>query len=483
MKWIGFSLLGVAILVSVLFVGNEFGILENLIAKAETEPKYFYGFVLCIQILICICVLILGSALTSYEILTGRILPKISLKQEWKNSVMGSFFLSIFFLNFAKLGYPKAEIFIICSYAFFLSKFFTIRKNKQIGLNQNEVLKKILSPQSIELSFTYLCEDVLETNQAALIFKGKIPYFSDTKVLYPKDSIFNIPDLSKLENSFIHSDIVYLDKDRSFDFVICIKIETFPSGEGYLFLGQKGNEGLFAEEEIEIAKTVSSWILNSVFLEETNTILGELQKKHIIERKISDHKTRQILHDEVLPELHSVILNLSSQNISEKNAEDLRTLTELHGKISLFLTELPDIRLELSRIGLFQVLKNLLKTDFQNSEFLLEEERDFEKNFPEFLPELQETIYYAFRESVRNAVKYSENSAQISIRFSSEQSFKIIISNSIRKTFEGPSSGQGLRIHSALLRIFGASLTLDFPEKSIAKISIEVPKTFANPSD
>lgn len=477
LKLIGFSLLGVVLLVSVLFVGDELGIIENLIIKAEKEPEYFYGFVLCIQLLICISILVLGWALTSYEILTGRILPKISLKQEWKNSVYAAFALSALYFLFAKTGYPKAEIFIVFSYSFFLSRFFTVRKNKQIGSNQNEVLKKILSSGSVKLSFGYLCRDVLETQKAALIFQGKIPYISDTNIYYPEDIPSETFNFSKLDPNPKNPNIQYLDKDQFSGFVIRVKIESVLSEDAYLILGQKENGGLFAEEEIEIARITGTWLVHSLFLEETGNILEELQRKKIQEQRLSDQKTRQILHDEILPEIHSLILEISNDKSGSLNSQHSNSLTELHKRISSLLREMSDTGLEISRLGLIPMLQKLENSDAKDSNLIWEIDPKVNSQTENYPPEVQEVLYYGFRESLRNAVKYSGDvQSQIVIAIQYENGISIQIKNEIGKDpISVRSSGQGLKIHSALLRIFRGSLTLEFPSSKEAVIRIFLP--------
>ncbi|WP_367897984.1 ATP-binding protein [Leptospira sp. WS58.C1] len=479
LKMIGFSLLGVVLLVSVLFLGEEFGLIENPILKAEKEPEYFYGFVLCTQALICISILVLGWALTSYEILTGRILPKISLKQEWKNSVYTAFTLSVLYFLLAKLGYLNAEIFIVFSYSFFLSRFFTIQKNKRISSNQNKVLNRILSSGSVKRSFGYLCKDVLETTKAALVFEGKIPYISDTYIHYPE----NIPpetfEFSKLDPAPENPNIQYLDKDRFLGFVIRVKIESVLSGEAYLILGPKENGGLFAEEEIEIARITGTWLVQTLFLEETGNILEELQRKKIQEQRLSDQKTRQILHDEILPEIHSLILEISSDRSGSFNSEHANALTGLHKRISSLLREMSDTGLEISRIGLIPMLQKLQDSDAKDANLIWKIDPNINSITENYPPEVQEVLYYAFRESIRNAVKYSgEARSEITILICYENGLSIQIKNEIGKDLISlRSSGQGLKIHSALLRIFHGSLTLEFPNSKEAMIRIFLPSS------
>ncbi|EMY27510.1 hypothetical protein LEP1GSC115_5157 [Leptospira interrogans serovar Australis str. 200703203] len=75
------------------------------------NPVPFYVFLIGIQFLVSISVLALGQALISYEIFTGRILPKIGLRQEWKKINLGFLLITFLYFIISTLGFSKIELF------------------------------------------------------------------------------------------------------------------------------------------------------------------------------------------------------------------------------------------------------------------------------------------------------------------------------------------------------------------------------------
>ncbi|PJZ60198.1 ATP-binding protein, partial [Leptospira adleri] len=166
------------------------------------------------------------------------------------------------------------------------------------------------------------------------------------------------------------------------------------------------------------------------------------------------------------PEIHSSILELSQIPSNTIVSEQIQILTGLHKKVSGFLRELPDTSLEIQRIGLIDALIRLSGSEFETSWFEWNYDSKLEKKFPITKPEILEILFYACRESIRNAVRYSgeEKEKKISISFLEKDGILIRIVNNISKkeTRVLETAGQGLRIHSALLKVFGGFLTLEF---------------------
>ncbi len=500
LKTISLLLLGVVILVFFLFLGGEIGIIEDPVLKLFLNPVPFYVFLIGIQFLVSISVLALGQALISYEIFTGRILPKIGLRQEWKKINLGFLLITFLYFIISTLGFSKIELFLIGSYVYNVSRTFLLKKNKELRLAKNSILNSIITTENIaenvisspkeklQKPFEILCSDILETSSALFISESRIPFVADMILTYPIDLEKNKNidyNIFKKQNVFFENeDITYLEENDIPDFVLCLKVLNDHSGEGLLFLGQKENGGLYAEEEIETAKAAASWILFSLFVESNSLILSSLQKKHIEEQRIFDYKTRQILHDEILPEIHSSILMFSQLKNDKIFSEQIQLLTNLHKRISSFLRELPDASLEIQRLGLIEALIRLTGSEFETSWFDWDFDSELKYRFPITKPEALEILFYACRESIRNAVKYSGERAneKISIAFLESDKDKkgilIRIKNKIEndKTNVPESAGQGLRIHSALLKIFGGYLTLEFLNANTAFVEIFLPE-------
>ncbi len=162
-------------------------------------------------------------------------------------------------------------------------------------------------------------------------------------------------------------------------------------------------------------------------------------------------------------------------------SEQIQLLTNLHKRVSSFLRELPDTGLEIQRLGLIDALILLTGSEFETSWFYWDFDPDLKHRFPITKPDVLEILFYACRESIRNAVKYSGESTykKISVVFLKDEENKkgivIRIKNKIG-TQVLESAGQGLRIHSALLKIFGGYLTLEFLNTDEALVEIFLPE-------
>ncbi len=500
LKTISLLLLGVVILVFFLFLGGEIGIIEDPVLKLFIDPIPFYVFLIGIQFLVSVAVLTLGQALISYEIFTGKILPKIGLRREWRNANLWFLLITLLYFIISSLGFSKIELFLVGSYIYNVSRTSLLKKNKELRLVKSSILNSIITTEKnteivtsnlkekFQRPFNILCSDILETSSALFISKSRIPFVADIILTYPidlektKNIDYNI--FKKKNIIFEKENITYLEEDDVSDFVLCLKVLNDHSGEGLLFLGQKENGGLYAEEEIETAKAAVSWILASLFVESNSLTLSSLQKKHIEEQRISDYKTKQILHDEILPEIHSSILILSQLKKDVIFSEQIQLLTNLHKRVSNFLRELPDTGLEIQRLGLIESLIRLTGSEFETSWFYWDFDPDLKHRFPITKPDVLEILFYACRESIRNAVKYSDESTykKISVVFLKNEEDKkgivIRIKNKIKTsgTQVLESAGQGLRIHSALLKIFGGYLTLEFLNTDEALVEIFLPE-------
>lgn len=500
LKTISLLLLGVVILVFFLFLGGEIGIIEDPVLKLFIDPIPFYVFLIGIQFLVSVAVLTLGQALISYEIFTGKILPKIGLRREWRNANLWFLLITLLYFIISSLGFSKIELFLVGSYIYNVSRTSLLKKNKELRLVKSSILNSIITTEKnteivtsnlkekFQRPFNILCSDILETSSALFISKSRIPFVADIILTYPidlektKNIDYNI--FKKKNIIFEKENITYLEEDDVSDFVLCLKVLNDHSGEGLLFLGQKENGGLYAEEEIETAKAAVSWILASLFVESNSLTLSSLQKKHIEEQRISDYKTKQILHDEILPEIHSSILILSQLKKDVIFSEQIQLLTNLHKRVSNFLRELPDTGLEIQRLGLIESLIRLTGSEFETSWFYWDFDPDLKHRFPITKPDVLEILFYACRESIRNAVKYSDESTykKISVIFLKNEEDKkgivIRIKNKIKTsgTQVLESAGQGLRIHSALLKIFGGYLTLEFLNTDEALVEIFLPE-------
>ena len=99
---------------------------------------------------------------------------------------------------------------------------------------------------------------------------------------------------------------------------------------GVLLLGPKRDNGLYTQEEIEIARASGERLIDTQAGAEIARRLVALQRQRLAENQLLDRQTRRALHDEVLPQLHTALLTLSSEQREQlENLERAKMAPEL----------------------------------------------------------------------------------------------------------------------------------------------------------
>ena len=95
-----------------------------------------------------------------------------------------------------------------------------------------------------------------------------------------------------------------------------------------------------------------------------------------------------------------------------------------------------------------------------------------------------EVVYYAVRESLRNAARHGRGSdtaraLNLSIRIADKEGLQIVIADDgvgvQQETHRSNGSGQGLALHSTLLAMFGGSLSVTSNSESGTDVVIQLP--------
>ena len=169
-----------------------------------------------------------------------------------------------------------------------------------------------------------------------------------------------------------------------------------PQGELHLF-----GTGL-TREETEFARSTGERLLDAMALFQFSRILIDLQRDYLKSRKLTETMARRVLHDEILPEIHSLIL--------ERNSGDelIQRLTSLHRTIAGLLKEMPGYDNTLLKKGLLEGIRQTLGSKgYARGEIQVLSEPDLEA------PE-KETVFYAVREILHNALVHSDSGIRIS---------------------------------------------------------------------
>jgi signal transduction histidine kinase len=338
----------------------------------------------------------------------------------------------------------------------------------------------------IDQPFTILCRDVLGTRQAYLAAQGPLAELVGNPLTYSLDQTPPIPDFEGLVGPWILPEDICIPfpETTNQDWRWLVPLWSERGLIGILLLGPKRDEGLYAQEEIEIAQTVGERLIDTRASAEMARRLMALQRQRLAENQVVDRRTRRVLHDEVLPQLHSVLISLSGSSPEQQST--IEALTNTHRQIADLLRDLPVITTpEVSRRGLIAALQNTVENEYASAfDRVVWDVPDEAVAQLKQLPALtSEVLYFAAREAIRNAAHHGRaGNLCPSLKFTIEQqaqTWEIIIENDHPENPDSPpikiGSGQGLAIHSTLMAVIGGELSFEQVPGEVTRVVLRVP--------
>jgi signal transduction histidine kinase len=466
-------------------------------ANQEINPVQFARIIsifdLVVDLFIAITILSIGQAIVSYEIFTGKVLPRQGLKRYWKLAI----FLSLIFgiiVSWALIDQLEPLYLLLLSiilltgiYALLAWRSFTEQENLVKSLHpfitSQHLYDQLLlqNPSSIDFDlikpFNALCRDVLGVKRAFLIPLGIYGPLVGNAISYPEK--IGSEEYEKLVIEIRHTlststgfAPLLLPDSRIFGRnSIAIPLWTERGLIGALALGEKTNESLFTQEEIEIARMVGERLIDSKASNELAHKLMELQRQRLLETRVLDQQTRRTLHDDILPRLQSIMIKLTSNAMDKGIA--IQEMGEIHHQLTTLLHELPTYHeLELAHRGLVEALKVTIENEYRPFFDSITWQID-EKALAntKFLPDYAlDVLYHATREAVRNAARHarpidSDQQINLLIAVSWEDRLMIRIQDDgvgfDSSLKNGKDFGQGLALHSTLMAVVGGSLATE----------------------
>lgn len=494
-------LASLALLVGVaVFFGKN--TIENEIRNIETEKfpplLLILDLVACISVLITI--LIVGKAVISYQVFTGRYISMKSLKSYWRYILLFGFLYSSFATIGGLFGYAsdsKQVILSLLGLVFFV-------KIQTISRSREEENRKILKPflfnenlyESIihsgekidfhlENTFRLLCDTTLDTTLACLVPRGAYISYIPKPLFFPEENK-NITEklISFTENIPSNNVIFYLDRDLFEGYILALSIRDKQGLVGVLFLGVKKDYTLYSEEEIEIAKIGSGKILDLLSVTEISRLLVNLQKKQLMDSKLLDHQTRRVLHDDILPEIHTLMIEIDSLKNETLRSNLLEGLSGLHKKISNLLKILPIHPANLNGFNFMDEIGNLAKSELSGQSISYTINPNAKEKLQDLEPVALEVIYYAVRELFRNILRYAisaDRKLEVKVTLSFENS---ILELSIEDNGKGiqpenkVGTGQGLLLHSTMMAVIGGALIRESYLGEFTRVRLVLKKFF-----
>lgn len=486
-------------------------------------------FDLAIAGLIAATVLVLGQAVVSYEVFTGKTLPRRGLLQYWRRAVILAAGFSV--LAAGGLTLDLRPIYTLLLSAMAMIAFFALLGWRAFAERQRlfENLRPFVAGQRMfdsmlepgeggppsqkedpDAPFRALCRSVLETRQAVLIPYGPLALLAGPATFYPPESSIPTPDLDELAAKFAASAEIglALEPQAAGGTVYAVPLWRENGLGGMILLGEKQGGGPYTQEEIEIAQATGERLIDARATAEMTRRLVALQRQRLVAGQVADQRARRRVHDEILPLVHTAMIELAgSGDAPGGNGRTLEQLAEIHRQLSDLLQSMPAATPpELARAGLLGALRRTVDGELDGAfdEVSWQIESQAERLAGKLSPLIAEVVYAAAREGLRNAARHGRGQEpetslclQIAMQVGETGRLRLTIEdNGVGFAEERPKdnfsrdrftpnqneagersegSGQGLALHGTLMAVIGGSLTIRSRPGHYTRLTLELP--------
>jgi signal transduction histidine kinase len=468
-------------------------------------------FDLAISTLIAAVTILLGQAMTAYELFTGKVLPRKGLARQWQWAIVLAASYGV--LMGGALVWGLEPVYAILLTALMMAIFFAllgwrsrvewdqaIRQLRPFVASQHSY-DALIAPTKIPARgpsgaaagphppnpFNALCDNLLNTTVAHLVPVGSTATFVSSQS-YPPGLESSVPGLGPLAQQASEDAWLILPVEPSHYGGAAWAVSLWRERGliGVLLFGPRRDGGLYTQEQIEVARSVSERLIDTAASLALSQRLISLQRERMATTQILDQSTRRVLHDEVLPLIHATMLSLAAGQPPEAATirRAIEQLSDAHGQVSDLLRELPPaVTPEISRLGLIAALRKAMEVEFAPAfaEVTWHCDEGIEQHTAALSPVAAETLYYAARELVRNAAKHAHPAEQpnrlrleIAARVADGQ-IQITIEDNGAGFNPEPGAGQGLALHSTLMAIVGGSLSLETIPGQMTRVQLAVP--------
>src|SRR5581483_1754771 len=482
-------LLVVSLLVSIFVVVVYFApaVVPAVEGRQDLEP--FFAWVdLLVEALIAVAVVLIGKATVSYEIFTGKTLPRRGFFRQWRRAVILAAGYSVLIAATVTLPLPSiyallaAMVLLVLVYALLSVRLFGERERAV-----HDLRPFLLAPtnptqsDSLRAPFDSLCENVLNARVAYLC--PVVPLASP--LAYPPHLAAPTQAAAILAAQFNSPNVlsVAIAPDEFQGAAWAIPLWSERGLSGVLLLGERNDGGLYTQEEIEIAQATGERVLDAQASAELTRRLIDLQRGRLTATQVVDRRARRVLHDDILPQLHTAMLGLSSAN---GNEESLQQLTAVHRALSDLLREMPaGTSPQLERQGLLSALRSAVDEEFGSAfdAVTWTIDAEAETHARALSPLNAEVFYAAAREAIRNAAKHGRgakntNPLHLSICAQWYEGLTLEIQDDGVGFLAAPNgSGQGLALHTTMMAVIGGALTIERIQ-SQTRVRLFLPESF-----
>lgn len=444
---------------------------------------------------------LVGQAIVSYEVFTGQTLPRQGLQRYWRRAIILAAGFGVVVGGALAEQWPATFIIILTVlvttvfYALLSWRAYAERERalRQLRpfVSSERRYETALAPEEFAPSasalFATLCREVLGARRACLVPLGALAPLAGPPLMFPNGEVsaFNFTELTAHFTSPQTASLP-LDPHKFAGLHWAVPLWSERGLIGLLLLDEKTDGGLYAQEDVEMARAAGERLLDTQASAELTRRLVALQRQRLAEAHVLDQRVRRELHDEILPRLHAALLEISAEAPASVG---LTTLTQVHHQISDLLRSMPSAAAPLlERAGLFGALKQVvegeLKGAFERVQWDAPDEIETEtRRLPAFV---QETAFYAGREALRNAARYGRGGSTarpltLRVRASAQPHLVIVIEDDgvgLGLNEQPRGTGQGLALHSTLMAVLGGSLAVETQPGQFTRLTLTLPNVF-----
>ncbi|HEY3378995.1 MAG TPA: ATP-binding protein [Armatimonadota bacterium] len=476
----------VLLLISLLVCGSLVRFMPDMlfIDSNGLPPGTAYAMAwidLAVAVLLAVATVLIGQAVVSYEIFTGKVLLRQGLRRRWLGAILlaGGFGVTLscgVFLHIPTIfGALLVCALVMTLYALSVWRGFIEHERAVNNLRLFHTGPRLYStmlageslPQEDAHAFQRLCAQMLEVEFAYLFPLGPLSSLVHP-LTFPPDA--QRPDsVAELVASFASPSTLCLplNAGRYGGAIWAVPLWGERGLNGLFLLGAKRNHGLFTQEEVEIARAVGERFLDGLASSALASRLMGLQRTRMAEQQVVDQQTRRALHDEVLPQIHTTMLALSAGQLAPSAV--VTQLTDIHRQIADILHAMPSASArDVTTKGLIGALHDVVERDLRGTFRAVRWEIDAaaDANFTDLPPLTTEVLYGAAREAIRNAAKHaaghdSAPAVQLRIAASCQDEVRLLIEDDgigcDTPSASPMSTGHGVALHSTLMAVIGGA--------------------------
>jgi signal transduction histidine kinase len=566
-----FVLLTVSLLVAGAIIWLVGSARERQIANIYYEMEgSVYWFDLVTSSLIAVANILLGQAIVAYEIFTGKTLPRRGFVRQWRSAIiLATIYSSIVAASLARQTHPIAGLSGLLLTTVLMSFFFALfswrsyaerdryinnlrpfvtsqglydellsttddgRRTTENGTTSQSVIRTVSPDVDATAPFHALCRDVLGVDVAYLVAVGPLSPLVGPPLTYPTGQEVKLPPLTEITGALESPQMLYMPVDpaRYGGAAWAVPLWSERGLIGVMLLGEKGDGGLYAQEEIEIARATGERLIDTQASAQMAQRLMLLQRQRLAESQVLDRRARRVLHDDVLPLLHTAMLELSRRpttddrrpasktdsSVPSPQSSALSLLGDAHRQISDLLRDMPPtVAPEMARLGLVGALRKAVDEELAGAfdEVIWQIDPEVARHAGDVPPLAAEVIYYAAREAIRNSARYGRSNVpsrplHLKIAVLWRNGLEILVEDdgvglgtgtNGRKTREldvsepvsgnghpngtdaasgangnSGGSGHGLALHSTMMAVVGGSLSAESVPGEYTRVVMSLP--------